>query len=549
MRAAALVAADCGPHHGLGGGQHGPEFQPVLEVEVEAFSRANGHRRFPDLVDAVEGQPELVSGAERPGVLPHDILQLLLQRIGREAAIVGVAHGAPETIHRVGRRRVAPPAGSIGRGGDGFPAGAFAEHQRLGDGVAGQAVGAVGAPYGLAGGVEPGDTGRHAVVHPDAAHVIVRRGRHFHRRLGEVDAVVRQAVDDRPEGGPEGLVGHVPEIQVDAPVRRPAAGFDLLQDGVGGLVAHGAVGAAVLAAVPVHELVEVSVQQTAPQLVPERVPHDRVHAHQARGQMGDGKELDELHVDELGPGPQRQGVGFPAHVGGCAVPAVDLGQAARGQDDRLGGEGDHIAGYHVHSHRPHGMAVVHHDLGHRDVAYAAHRAQRAYLAPQRARHSRTRVQEVHVTAASPAMSGRLDLANTIVLSARPVGPPAVHLEDSRRAVLAQEPGQPLVAQLAARGQRVLEVIGPVVGLFVADGGGNGHLRHDGGAAAAHQGLVQQQHGRLFPGRGNGRVHARAAGSHHQNICEQMSHAESLVQRANTVQHGAERGRCHRLRFP
>ena len=106
------------------------------------------------------------------------------------------------SIHRVAGRRVAPPAGSIGRGGDGFPAGAFAEHQRLGDGVSGQAIGAVGAPHGLAGGVEPGDTGRHAFVHADAAHVIVRRGRHFHRRPGEVDAVVRQAVDDRSEGGP-----------------------------------------------------------------------------------------------------------------------------------------------------------------------------------------------------------------------------------------------------------------------------------------------------------------------------------------------------------
>ena len=321
---------------------------------------------------------------------------------------------------------------------------------------------------------------------------------------------------------------------------RAAAGLDLLQDGVGSLVPHRGVGAAVLASVAVHELIEVAVQQASSQLVAERVPHDRVHAHQPRRQVGDGEELDELHVDQLGPGPQRQGVGFAPHVGGGAVAAIDLGEAAGGQDHGPGGEGDDLAGHHVQAHRAHGAAVVHDDLGDRDVAHAAHRAQGAHLPPQGAGHPRSGVQEVHVAAARAAVPRRLDLADAVVGSARPVGAPAVHLEDPRGAVLAQQPRQSFVAQLPSRGQGVLEVVGPVVRLFVADGRGNGHLRHDGGAAAAHQGLVQQQHRRVLPGRGNGRVHAGAARAHHQNVCRQMDHAGSLVQRGKTVQHGAGR---------
>ena len=74
------------------------------------------------------------------------------------------------------------------------------EHQRLGNRVAREAVGAVGAAHGLAGGEEPRHTCREPGVHLDAAHVIVGDWRDLDRRPRQVDVVRVQPIDHRPEG-------------------------------------------------------------------------------------------------------------------------------------------------------------------------------------------------------------------------------------------------------------------------------------------------------------------------------------------------------------
>ena len=63
----------------------------------------------------------------------------------------------------------------------GAAAGAAAEHERLGDRIAGQPVGAVGAADRLAGDEQAGDSGFHARVDRDAAHVIMRDRRDLDR--------------------------------------------------------------------------------------------------------------------------------------------------------------------------------------------------------------------------------------------------------------------------------------------------------------------------------------------------------------------------------
>ena len=95
----------------------------------------------------------------------------------------------PASLGRVMRLRA--------RGG--APAGAAAEHQRFGDGVAGQPVGAVGAADHFAGDEQAGHVGRHVGVGFDATHVVMRDRRHLDRHAGEIDAVCGEPVDHRPE--------------------------------------------------------------------------------------------------------------------------------------------------------------------------------------------------------------------------------------------------------------------------------------------------------------------------------------------------------------
>src|SRR3990172_7235248 len=98
------------------------------------------------------------------------------------------------------------------------------------------------------------------------------------------------------------------EIEIGAAVRRASARFDFLEDRVGRQVPHRRVLTKVLPAVAVDEFFKPPVEQLAAKLVAKRVPHDRIHADQTRREMADGKKLHELHVNELGAGPEREGV-------------------------------------------------------------------------------------------------------------------------------------------------------------------------------------------------------------------------------------------------
>ena len=60
----------------------------------------------------------------------------------------------------------------------------------------------------------------------DAAHVVMRDRRDFDRHLGQIDVVLRQPVDHRPERLAQRRLRAVLERQIGAAMRRAAAGLD-----------------------------------------------------------------------------------------------------------------------------------------------------------------------------------------------------------------------------------------------------------------------------------------------------------------------------------
>ncbi len=114
------------------------------------------------------------------------------------------------------------------------------------------------------------------------------------------------------------------------------------------------------------------------------------------------------------------------------------------------------------------------------------------------------------------MAGRLRLFDVTVL-ARPADFPAVHFTQPPGSILAQQCGHALVAEPASGRERVGQMIFPVIRRLFAERRGDRHLRHDGGAAAPDQAAVRQ-HDRSSGFRGfEGRVHAGATGTDHEDI--------------------------------
>ena len=112
------------------------------------------------------------------------------------------------------------------------PARALAEHERFGDGIARQSIGAMCSANRLSSGIQRVNTGLHARVHANAAHVVMRDRAHLDRHAGQIDAVGGESIDHRSERIPQRRFGDMPEIEIDAAVRRAATGLDFLDDGV-----------------------------------------------------------------------------------------------------------------------------------------------------------------------------------------------------------------------------------------------------------------------------------------------------------------------------
>ena len=114
------------------------------------------------------------------------------------------------------------------------------------------------------------------------------------------------------------------------------------------------------------------------------------------------------------------------------------------------------------------------------------------------------------------MAGRERLGDVAVL-ARPADAPGLHLADAGGAFLAQQACEALVAQAAAGVERVVVVIAPVVRRLRAERDRDRHLRHHGGAAAADQAAVGEQHAAAGARGLDRRIHAGAARSDDQHV--------------------------------
>src|ERR1700687_1573182 len=116
--------------------------------------------------------------------------------------------------------------------------------------------------------------------------------------------------------------------EIDPTSRRSPPGFHLLEDRVSGKIARDDVAPVLGRAIIVGKFALRGIQQSAAELVAKRIPHDRIHADEARREMADRKELYELHIDELGAGAQRQRIAVTTHIGGAAVAAIKPRQSA-----------------------------------------------------------------------------------------------------------------------------------------------------------------------------------------------------------------------------
>ena len=114
------------------------------------------------------------------------------------------------------------------------------------------------------------------------------------------------------------------------------------------------------------------------------------------------------------------------------------------------------------------------------------------------------------------MTGGHGLRDTPVLS-RPADAPFIHGADAVGPFAAQQLRQRGVAQPAAGGQRVVIVMVPVVRRLRAERDRDCHLRHHGGAAAADQAAVGEQHVSAGARGLDRREHAGGAGADHQDV--------------------------------
>ncbi len=115
------------------------------------------------------------------------------------------------------------------------------------------------------------------------------------------------------------------------------------------------------------------------------------------------------------------------------------------------------------------------------------------------------------------MARRVRLADAAIGVPRPADMPALHAADRIGPVLAQKDGKAFVAQAAARGERVGQMILPVIGRLLAQGHGDRHLRHHRGAAAADEAAIDEQDiGARLIGRDR-RRHAGGARADHQHV--------------------------------
>lgn len=165
---------------------------------------------------------------------------------------------------------------------------------------------------------------------------------------------------------------------------------------------------------------------------------------------------------------------------------------------------------------------MHDDVRDQHVADAANGIDTIELRTQCARYGGAGVQEIDVDAACAVVSRRMHLLEMAVLT-RPADLPGIHFADARGGALAQQLRQRGIAQAASSGQRVGQMMLPMIRALLAQRNGDCHLCHDRGAAAADQAAIDQVYAAAVARRGDCGIHAGAAGADHQHIAFKSDH--------------------------
>ena len=156
--------------------------------------------------------------------------------------------------------------------------------------------------------------------------------------------------------------------------------------------------------------------------------------------MSDREELHKLHVDQFGPGGERQCIAVAAHIGRGTVAPENPGEPAARDNHRLGGDRHCLARGAVERHRPDDLAsrlaVRGDDVGDGEVADPADRIDMPDLAAQGRGDGRAGIEKIDVAAPWHRVPRRGDLGDMPVGAARPADPPLTHLADPRRRPLA-----------------------------------------------------------------------------------------------------------------
>ena len=248
---------------------------------------------------------------------------------------------------------------------------ALAEHEQVGQRVAAQPVRAVHPARDLARREQAGHARRARVgVDADAAHHVVRRRPDLHRPRRDVDVgellellvhrgqlapdVIGRQVADVEEHPAVRRAPTLADLGVDRPrdvvprrqLGRPAGvglagGAQGLDPGPGLLVGRRVLVAAVLREVVPHESLAILVAQD-PALAANRLGHEEA-ADAGRPDHPGRVELDELHVDQLGAGAERQRLAVARVLPRVRGDLVGLADATGRQEDRLGREDDRPA--------------------------------------------------------------------------------------------------------------------------------------------------------------------------------------------------------------
>src|SRR3569833_2129879 len=162
------------------------------------------------------------------------------------------------------------------------------------------------------------------------------------------------------------------------------------------------------------------------------------------------------------------------------------------------------------------LTVAHDDVDNQQVADPANAARTVQPGPQCPGYGRTGREEIHIAAAWPVMPWCLRLLDVPIL-ARPPDLPGNHLATTPRAVLAQQRGEAFVAEASARGERVGQMMLPMIGHLLAARGCHCHLRHYRRTAAPDQASIHQDHICACARRLERGIHARAACTDDENV--------------------------------